>query len=216
MLWKKTTTIILDLLTTLLIVVAVVLLARPTGPLRSILVSWRTDRHTQEVAERSWKDLPSFATVLGREAAAGEIIEVGDYECPFCRSNQAAVDSLIQQKVRVWFVHFPLPIHANARRAALAVLCGEQFGASELLHRQLMTDTAWKSDGGGVRTAVAAGILDTLNFSNCLLSESTEQRLAQNEAIVQQLKVTGTPTFIGRNGVLRGLASTDQLLALTR
>src|SRR5689334_25099226 len=62
--------------------------------------------------------------VQGDKKAALVILEVSDFECPFCgrhfKETFADVKTQLIDKgeVRYGFVHYPLPMHTNARMAA--------------------------------------------------------------------------------------------------
>ena len=69
------------------------------------------------------------------------LVEVSDFECPFCQTATATVSRVVQEfagKVRVVFVRFPLvQIHPNAMKAAEASICAEAQGKFWEMHDEL-------------------------------------------------------------------------------
>ncbi len=66
------------------------------------------------------------APVTGNKDAKVTIIVFSDFECPFCSRVVPTLDRIKKEyknKVRIAFKHYPLPIHQNAKGAAIASMC---------------------------------------------------------------------------------------------
>jgi len=117
----------------------------------------------------------------GKQTARVTVVEFVDYECPHCRQAQALLRQLVDEypnDVRVYFKHFPLSGHTNARLAAEGAVAAHQQGkfwaysdkvwdASDSLTPALLEKTAkdvgldvalWRKDAGseGVKARVQA------------------------------------------------------------
>ena len=75
------------------------------------------------------------ARIQGSPAATVWMLEVSDFECPFCKTWHDAVyptivrDYVETGRVRLAYVHYPLQNHRNARIAAEASMCAGAQGA---------------------------------------------------------------------------------------
>jgi protein-disulfide isomerase len=205
---------ITDALTVLVFGLALLAMFGRSGFFGSRIERWRTDRATVRATSAAAESINTYSTILGVRSTGETIVEVGDYECPFCRSNQSVVDSALANGMKIQFVHYPLKIHKYARGASLSVICAEPSGATERLHRNFMSASEWTSEPDWVSIASQEGVVDTTAFRLCIEADSTAARLEANVALVKQMQVTGTPTYIGSGGVVRGVATLEQLLGL--
>lgn len=77
---------------------------------------------------------------LGPENAEVTVIEFFDYECPFCKQFQGSVDGVLEDfedQVQVRYVHFPLPNHPNATKAAFVAECANRQNRFSETHKFL-------------------------------------------------------------------------------
>ncbi|MGZ4376437.1 MAG: DsbA family protein [Gaiellaceae bacterium] len=79
--------------------------------------------------------------VRGPASAPLALLEYGDYECPFCRAAQPAVETLIDilgEELCFAYRHFPLTqIHPHAQTAAEAAESAAQQGSFWEMHAML-------------------------------------------------------------------------------
>ncbi len=150
---------------------------------------------------------------MGRDDALVTIVEVSDFECPFCSRVQPTIAQIKEEygnDVRFIWRNNPLPFHQNAgpvHQAAMEVF--EQRGADKFweFHDLVFANqggiredvrgsiTSWAQQIGGINMAQLNAAIDN-NEHQSLIQE--DQRLAQS------LGASGTPSFFinGRN--LRG------------
>lgn len=207
---------LVDLTALILCITAAIAMLSDTGFVGSRISRWRKDRGTVRAAQALKDEISRNGSIIGKGGAQATIIEIGDYECPFCRVNHAVVDSLLERGTQVHFVHYPLATHQYAERASLAVLCAGGTGAAEKLHRRFMSAPKWEAEPEWVALARDSGVSDTAVFRSCLHADSSRQRLAANVKLAARLAVTGTPTYIGQTAVVRGVASLEQLIRISR
>ncbi len=141
----------------------------------------------------------------GSKDAPVTIVEITDYECPFCsRHAQQTLPQLEKEyiatgKVKYYVVDLPLEqIHRNAFKAAVAVRCANDQGKYWEMHDRLFaaqrgTLTDWNAH------AVAIG-LDTEKFTGCVEGDKYVADVRKDIALTQEVGVQGTPGFFFATG----------------
>jgi len=143
------------------------------------------------------------APMLGPSEAPVTIVEISDFQCPFCRKVQGTIGQLQQKygdRVRWSFKDLPLvSIHPDAQRAAEAARCaGDQGKFWE--YRKAMFATSNINSDLHPKTADGLG-LDRESFDSCLDTRKYAPAVEADSAEAQSLGITGTPAFL-INGVL--------------
>jgi protein-disulfide isomerase len=138
---------------------------------------------------------------IGRADAPLTIVEYTDFQCPFCRQFHLTAYADIKKnyidtgKVRYVSRDFPLAMHENARRAAVAGRCaGEQGKYWEL--RDVMIANANQLRADNLVTYARDLGLDVPKFSACLDSDRFTADIDRNIAEGQKIGVSGTPSFV--------------------
>ena len=75
-----------------------------------------------------WRDLASVGHVIGSPKARLKIVELSDFQCPFCNDLHLTLKLLLARhpgEIAVVYRHFPLParMHPFAQAAAIASEC---------------------------------------------------------------------------------------------
>lgn len=208
----------IDLATLLVLAGAVALGVRSGSPLRSEWAQWKSERALLARIADHWPALVEAATRLYAGSRPPELIEVLDYQCPFCRKAAPAVDSLTNRGVRIGILHLPLPIHPNARAAALTALCAAREGEFRAMHAQLLGDASWHEAAGDSAARLFHRIASDSGIQACVKNTAAEVSglLLRHERLAGQLGVETTPLFIGPGGMHRGVATVERLLRLAR
>ena len=145
---------------------------------------------------------------LGADAAVVTVVELTDYECPFCkRYNETILPRILSEygdRIRYVAVNFPLiHIHPSAFSASVASECAYQQKSFWKYRRELFA-----SDNGLMLEnllSIAEQIgLDMVMFETCLESIETQNIVDRDILIAESLGVTGTPTFFINDKVLVG------------
>ena len=138
---------------------------------------------------------------IGSAKAPLTLIEYTDYQCPYCRQFHTATYEQIKKnyidtgKLRFISRDFPLDMHDNAPRAALAARCaGDQGKFWELRH--VMIVNANKLQMPDLLTYAADLQLDGDKFGDCVRSEKYQAEVAKDVAEGHAAGVSGTPTFV--------------------
>lgn len=192
------------------------ILFRPGGLIGRPISAWNARRQTAALLRNNWSALVGGKRRLDSGGAVVEVVEFSDYQCPYCRMQEAALSSFLRGEPRTGVVyrHFPLSSHPAARGAALAAICAEEQRRFRAMHVRLLETSSWLSDTNWIREAEAVGIPDTARFRSCLNSPSSLSVLDADIAMGRLLSVTGTPTFVTRKGLFPGVHTEAELLRL--
>ncbi len=145
---------------------------------------------------------------LGAEDAAVTVIEMTDYECPFCRRHrQGVMGELLDRygdRIRYYALNFPLTsIHPLAMGAAEAAECAHDQG-QYWEYAAALFDTD-ESLAKAVLVSIAADLgMDVPTFSECLSSGSKRGLVISDLRAGERLGVEGTPTFFINGTVVVG------------
>lgn len=135
------------------------------------------------------------------------VIELADFECPYCRRLHALLGPLVEEygdQVHFRRVHRPLPQHVNAEPAARAALCAEAQGQGEAMADQLFRAELSPEAIGRIAERLR---LDPGAFDACMGSEHTTELLAQHAALLPDDQLRGLPTTYIGNKVIVGVPS---------
>lgn len=144
------------------------------------------------------------------------IVEVVDFECPYCRMMQAKVTQAIAKAnvpARVVRRMMPLPRHAHAMPAAIAYCCAERQGKGQALAEELFTAPEESlTPEGCAQLAVKAGC-DKDQYERDL--PLAVGRVATESLTARASGVKSLPTlFIGGEQVVGAAMSTDDIVAV--
>jgi len=145
-------------------------------------------------------------TMLGAADAPVTVVEITDYQCPFCkRFVQTTFPTLKRDYIDTgklrWIVRdMPLSFHQNANKAAEAAHCagdqGKYWEMRDILFRNNSNLGAEKLPDYAREVG-----LDVDAFDACLSSNRHQARIDKSSQDAAQIGVTGTPSFvIGTSG----------------
>jgi protein-disulfide isomerase len=170
--------------------------------------------------ERIFDD--GFSFVGGNPEGDTTLVEFIDYQCGFCRRAHPEVQALVDGDGDLRLVTKELPILGPgselAARAAVATLIAEGSEAYARLNNALLslegpvTDASLDAalrDAGLEAAAIRAGMED----------DEVTRRLAETRALAQSLGISGTPTFVIGDRLVRGylpLADMEALIEAAR
>jgi protein-disulfide isomerase len=159
--------------------------------------------------------------IAGAPEASLWVIEVSDFQCPACRSwhehtyTQFRREFVETGRVRFAYLHFPLPHHANAERAAEASLCAGAQGRFWEMHSRIFeTQDQWAPLGNpdGHFDSAASGLgLEMAVFRNCMSNRLTLPVVRGDFERSREVGVNATPTFIIGNTMIPGAAPIEVL-----
>ncbi|HZE14144.1 MAG TPA: DsbA family protein, partial [Chthoniobacterales bacterium] len=148
--------------------------------------------------------------VRGKAGAPVTIEEFGDFQCPPCGIMAGTLKKLEEeegQRLRVIFHHFPLPVHAHAREAALAAEAAQEQGHFWEMHDVLYKEQALWAKEPEVTTlfeGYARSIgLDVERFKKDLAKPEVAARVDADHELGASRGVTSTPTLFLNNVALK-------------
>ena len=145
----------------------------------------------------------------GPDDALVTIVEISDFECPFCGRVEPTIKQ-VQDKygkdVRVVWMNNPLPFHKNAKGAANAALeAHAQKGDKGFwaMHNKMFENQKALTTANLEAWAKEQG-LNVSKFKKALADDKYGKTIQEQQALASKLGARGTPAFFinGRN--LRG------------
>ena len=145
------------------------------------------------------------APILGAESARVIIIDFSDFQCPRCERHVQSTEPEIKKEyietgnVAYVFKHFPWR-GTDSFSAALASECANEQGKfwqyhDILFQNQQGVDSDWASREKLKEFASAIG-LDRQQFDSCLDSEKYKSNIDRDLALVEELSLDTTPSFL--------------------
>ena len=177
------------------------------------------------------EDLPAHQALvtdvvndLGREVMIGDsptkgnpdadvvLYKFSDFQCAYCSRATSEVNAFMDEHAAdVLFVYKHLPlmsIHPEAVPAALASWAAGQQDQFWEFHDALFANQAELGDSLYMRTASELG-LDLEQFNRDRASDEAKTAIARDLALVQELQLSSTPTFVMNDRLIPGAVSSD-------
>ena len=139
---------------------------------------------------------------MGSPSAKVTIMEVSDYQCPFCKRQvlqtfpQLDAEYIKTGKVQYMFVDYPIAqLHPTAARSHEAANCAAEQGKYWQMHMSLFTNPVAKDDAALIAQARTAG-LDAARLQSCLTSGKYTQAVQASVKRMEQLGIGGTPMVL--------------------
>jgi protein-disulfide isomerase len=155
----------------------------------------------------------AFVPIAGRPAhgpsdALVTIVEITDFECPFCSRVQPAIARLLETypDARLVVRNNPLPMHPDAELAAEAALEAYAQGGDAAFfrfHDLLFQNQHALAPTDLVRYAASIG-LDVPRFEAALADHRHEEAIREDVSLAASLGATGTPAFFINGRLLLG------------
>jgi protein-disulfide isomerase len=161
--------------------------------------------------------------IQGSPSAKLWVIEVSDFQCPFCKEwHDATYQMLVNDyvktgKIRMAYVNFPLSIHAHAHQAAIAAMCAGAQNKFWQMHDALFaSQSKWEGEADATASfdslAESVGVSAT-QYHSCLSSASIEALVAGDQERARQGGVSATPSFWVGSKLIEGAVPPDEMKA---
>ncbi|UPH70664.1 DsbA family protein [Abyssibius alkaniclasticus] len=158
-----------------------------------------------------------YSFVGGNPDGTINLVEFIDYRCGYCRRAHAEVRALVAANDDIRYVIKEFPILGEdsvvASRAALAVLVNDGEEVYYKMNDLLMTFEGPYNDATLEDMALEAGA-DPVRMAELMNTPLITDMIANNRALAQRIQITGTPTFVFGNQMVRGYVSPDVMNAL--
>lgn len=158
-----------------------------------------------------------FSFVGGNPDGDITLVEFMDYRCGFCKRAYGEVEKLLASDGNIRFIVKEFPILGEqsllASRFAIATRQLEGDEAYKSLHDALM-----EFNGDitlpALRRLSATYNLDADAIEARMDDDEVTEEIRKTRALAQQLQITGTPTFVMHDEMLRGFLPYDQMRAM--
>jgi protein-disulfide isomerase len=158
-----------------------------------------------------------FSWIGGNPEGSVTIVEFLDYQCGYCRKAQPEVTELIEGDGDVRLIVKEMPILGSgselAARAAVATMIKEGPEAYAKLHDRLMR-TKGNIDDALLDKALVETGLDPEAIRVAMEDPEVERRLGETRALAEKLSISGTPTFVFQDRMVRGYVPLDAMTSL--
>lgn len=155
-----------------------------------------------------------FSWVGGNPDGDITLVEFMDYRCGYCRRAKPEVAKLLENdgNIRVIIKEFPILGEASMTSSRFAIATRHVAGdeAYKQVHDALMEINSDLTDVTLRRLADGFG-LDSDAILARMDSEDVTQEIAATRALAQRLQISGTPTFVLEDELLRGYLPADQM-----
>lgn len=158
-----------------------------------------------------------FSHVGGNPDGDITMVEFVDYRCGYCRKAFPELKTLIESdgNIRLIYKEFPIlgPESILTSRFAIATQLVEGEDAYGQMHDELMTMRANPSE------EVLARMADDMGFDGAAIVAKMEdpevdRRIGENHALADRLQISGTPTFVIEDQMLRGYVPLEGMMQI--
>ena len=137
------------------------------------------------------------APMKGSPSAKITLVEFADYECPHCRRFQPVLHQILDEfrsDVKLYFKHYPLPQHTNARLAAEAAVAAQKQGKFWQFQDKLWEKSEELTPAEIEKCAKEIG-LDVAKFRQDMASEAVKARVQKDRSDGAAAGLQATPTL---------------------
>lgn len=167
---------------------------------------------------------PDERQCMGPKDAKVTIVEFSDFECPFCAAARPILEDYVKQRaqVRLCWMAYPLPMHANGVLAGQAALFARDAGKFWQMHDALF-DNQLSISEDFIKQLVGKQGLDLKAFEKAVAAKKYVDELDASKEAGKKAGVDSTPSIfvngrkysLGLNAESLSLAVDDELDWLT-
>ncbi len=158
-----------------------------------------------------------FSWVGGNPDGKFTVVEFLDYQCGFCRKAQPEIGELITSDGDIRLIVKEMPILGPgsdlAARAAVATMITKGPETYATLHDRLMRLKGQITDTS-LDTVLTDSGLDPAAIRVAMNDPEVDRRISATRDLAQKLAISGTPTFVFDNQMVRGYLPLDQMRSL--
>ncbi len=150
--------------------------------------------------------------VRGPSDAWVTIIEVSDFQCPFCDRVNQTLDQILETyrgDVRIVFKHNPLAFHQRAMPAAIAAMCAHEQRQFWPLHDALFANQRTLDDEAIAGYARDVQQMSFKKWRACVDAQRPKAQIEAEQVYATGLGVRGTPAFFINGRFLSGAQPFD-------
>ncbi|MCT9000341.1 DsbA family protein [Chelativorans intermedius] len=145
------------------------------------------------------------APTAGNPEGDVALVEFFDYNCPYCRKAAPDIQQAVEDdpNLKLVFKEWPI-LGPGSEFAARAALASHKQGKYEAFHHALMGFSGRVSESSTLTIAGDVG-LDVEQLKRDMEDPAIADAIARNRALANDLRITGTPTFVVGDEIIRGL-----------
>jgi len=159
----------------------------------------------------SWQPLdPGAAPMHGSKDAPITLVEISDFQCPYCKKAQDTMHALDEKygtKIRKYFINLPLQMHKMAAPAAKAALAAHLQGKFWEFHDALFS--APKLDDEEIAKMASTLGLDVPRWDKDRQSLPIDEQVQKDAQRMGKLGITSTPMFFVNGYKVKGAQPLD-------
>jgi len=155
-----------------------------------------------------------FSWVGGNPDGDITVVEFMDYRCGYCKKAHPEVESLLSADGNIRFIvkEFPILGEQSILGSQFAIAAHIVAGndAYKAVHDTLM------SYNGEITAESLSRLADSLDLDGAAILAKLDdpevvRRISENRALGKALDISGTPTFVVQNQMVRGYVPAEQL-----
>jgi len=162
-----------------------------------------TDSEVSDALAKRYRPIPpkkidvSDAPMKGNPSARITLVEFADYECPHCKRFQPVLRQIVEEfpnDVKLYFKHYPLPQHTNARLAAEGAVAAQKQGKFWQYQDKLWDHQDDLNPAEIEKVAKETG-LDLTKFRKDVASDAVKAKVAKDHDEGAAIGLQATPTL---------------------
>ncbi len=158
-----------------------------------------------------------FSYVGGNPEGDITIVEFMDYRCGYCKKAFTEVEKLITGDGNIRFIVKELPILGEQSNVASRFAIATKIVAGDAGYKSI--HDALMSFNGDITPTSLARLAKSFNLDVDAITEKMDsaevtEEIARTRALAQVLSISGTPTFVMEDELLRGYLPYDQMKAI--
>jgi protein-disulfide isomerase len=177
----------------------------------TIVADLRDQTAAEILLEPARVEVEAIGPSKGPDDAVVTIIEFSDFQCPYCQRVVPTIDQVVAKyptQVRFVFRNLPLSSHSRAQAAAEAAACADKQGNFWDYHDLIFATPRALSDEDLERYASELG-WEMAAFRQCVQNRETQQIVDADLAAAENLRISGTPSFLINGIPLHGAQSLE-------
>ena len=154
------------------------------------------------------------APIGGNPEGDVTLVEFFDYNCPYCRKAAPIVAEAAEadEGLRIVYKEFPI-LGPGSDFAARAALAAHRQGKYEPFHQALMAHSGAVDKTSTLEIAAEVG-LDVEQLKRDVEDPAIAAAIGRNLALARDLRITGTPSFVAGDEIVRGLVDLTAMQGL--
>lgn len=177
----------------------------------------QTDEIAQIITARSEEIFNDPTTPVGGNPQGDvSVVEFFDYNCPYCRRVAPTLVEIEEDdpKLRLVYKEWPI-LGPNSDFAARAALASRSQGKYVEFHKALMLASGLVNESKVLEVAARVG-LDVDRLKQDMEAREITALIERNRELARALRITGTPSFVIGNQMLRGAADAQVIRGYIR